>query len=157
MLPTFFARQMLGNTASSSRDFSRARFLLPLVATAPFIIVYALVVPLLGDRILDVLYNGTYENQRLLITLIAIQQLISFGNSFLGSMLRVLDATSTMFLTSIIACTLTLTLGWLWIGVFSIEGAVIGSIVNSFMFAFISGKKIRSELARRSSAVAAAS
>jgi O-antigen/teichoic acid export membrane protein len=156
MLPTFWARQMMGATGSSSGHFSRSRFLLPLVATAPFVVVYALIVPLLGDRILDVLYNGTYENQKLLITLIAFQQLISFGNSFLGSMLRVLDATSTMFLTSIIACTLTLTLGWLWIGIFSIEGAVIGGMINSFIFAFISGKKIRQEMARRSSTVVVA-
>jgi hypothetical protein len=61
-----------------------------------------------------------------------------------------------MFLTSIIACTLTLTLGWLWIGIFSIEGAVIGGMINSFIFAFISGKKIRQEMARRSSTVAVA-
>jgi O-antigen/teichoic acid export membrane protein len=156
MLPTFWARQMMGAAGSSGGHFNRSRFLLPLVATAPFVVLYALIVPLLGDRILDVLYNGTYENQKLLITLIAFQQLISFGNSFLGSMLRVLDATSTMFLTSIIACTLTLTLGWLWIGIFSIEGAVIGGMINSFIFAFISGKKIRQEMARRSSTVVVA-
>jgi O-antigen/teichoic acid export membrane protein len=100
-----------------------------------------------GNAVLEILYGDRYQDQRWLIFLLAIFYALSYVQTILDATLRALDFTRPIFVASIVAAALTLTLGWGLTGWLSAEGAALGVILNSLVALTISIRSVRKEIA----------
>jgi O-antigen/teichoic acid export membrane protein len=100
-----------------------------------------------GDYALRFLYGDTYQDQTLLILLFAIFYLLAYLQAILDSTLRALDRTRPIFVASIAAAILTLTVGWVLTGWLSVEGAALGVILNTIVALFIVSRRVKEAVA----------
>ncbi len=140
MIPTYLARQY---AARGSLRYGRVWW--PILSVAPIIVVYAVLVSFVGSRLMDFIYDGQYGEQAILVTLISIHFVLQYIGTLVGATLRVINATSAMFVGSLVASIMTLTIGWVLIGTLSIEGAALGMILNILISLSISGRRVRQE------------
>jgi O-antigen/teichoic acid export membrane protein len=97
--------------------------------------------------ILTRLYNESYQDQTLLIFLLAVFYSLAFVQAILDSTMRALDRTRPLFIASIAVAALTLTLGWALTGWLSEEGAALGIILNSVVALVIVSRQLKREIA----------
>jgi O-antigen/teichoic acid export membrane protein len=142
MLPTHLARRLTAEGRLSGLRAHKPAFLL-----APAIALYCLFIVVAGNAVLEILYGDRYQDQRWLIFLLAIFYALSYVQTILDATLRALDFTRPIFVASIVAAALTLTLGWGLTGWLSAEGAALGVILNSLVALTISIRSVRKEIA----------
>jgi O-antigen/teichoic acid export membrane protein len=140
MIPTYLARHY-----SARGDLLSTRIWWPILAVGPIILAYAILVSFIGTRLMDLLYNGQYGEQTILVMLISFHFILQYIGTLSGSTLRVINATSVMFVGSLASSIVTLTAGWLLIGTLSVEGAAVGMILNLLISLTISTRRVRQE------------
>jgi O-antigen/teichoic acid export membrane protein len=142
MLPTHLARRLSSSGRLHGFQAHRPAFLL-----APVIGLYCLLIVPSGDYVLRFLYGDTYQNQTIPIFLLAVFYSLGYLQAILDSTLRALDQTRPLFVASIAAAVLTLTLGWALTGWLTVEGAALGMILNSFVAFFIVSRRVKEAIA----------
>jgi O-antigen/teichoic acid export membrane protein len=113
---------------------------------APLIAVYCLLIVVGGNTVLSTVYGGRYDQETVLILLFAVYYALAYAQSILDSTLRALDRTRPLFVASLAAAALTLTLGWALTGWLSAEGAALGVILNTVVALVLVGRSLRAEM-----------
>ena len=131
ILPTRFARtiQAGGRLPDEVRRIVILTFL-PVV-------LYALFVAGFGQHLLDVLYDGRYEDAQVLLDLFAVYYVLLNAGVILSSLLRAGQSTAIIFWLTLGSSIYTAVLGWVFVALFGVEGAIIGTILNSVLFSVI--------------------
>jgi len=142
MLPTHLARRLTSSGRLHGFQAHRPAFLI-----APVIALYCVVIVAGGDAILGILYGDTYQDQTILIFLFAVFYSLGYLQAILDSTLRALDQTRPIFVASIAAAILTLTVGWALTGWLTVEGAALGAILNSIVALFIVSRRVKEAVA----------
>ena len=142
MLPTHLARRLTSSGRLHGFQAHRPAFML-----APVIAVYSLLIVAGGDTMLGFLYGDTYQDQTILIFLFAVYYSLAYLQAILDSTLRALDQTRPIFVASIAAAVLTLTVGWALTGWLSVEGAALGVILNSIVALFLVSRRVKEAVA----------
>jgi O-antigen/teichoic acid export membrane protein len=142
MLPTHLARRLDANGRLHGLRAHKPALLL-----APLIGVYCLFIVIGGNTVLSTVYDGRYGHETVLILLFAVYYALAYAQSILDSTLRALDRTRPLFVASLAAAGLTLTLGWALTGWLSAEGAALGVILNTLIALVLVGRSLRAELA----------
>ena len=142
MLPTHLARRLTSSGRLHGFQAHRPAFLL-----GPLIAVYCLLIVAGGDAVLGFLYGDTYQNQTILIFLFAVYYSLAYLQSILDSTLRALDQTRPIFVASMAAAVLTLSVGWALTGWLSVEGAALGIILNSVVALFLVSRRVKEAIA----------
>jgi O-antigen/teichoic acid export membrane protein len=131
ILPTRFARTIQAG-GRLPEEVRRIVFLTFLPVT-----LYALFVVGFGQHILDVLYGGRYQDAQVLLDLFAVYYILLNIGVILSSLLRAGQSTRLIFWLTFGSTVYTVVLGWVFVHAFGVEGAIIGTIVNSVAFSLI--------------------
>ena len=101
--------------------------------TAPAVGIYCLLASLFAGSLLELFYGNRYRDAVTLVALFAVYYFVSYVGQMTASALNARRNTRPIFVANLAGAVSTLLLGWLFISVAGVDGAVLGMIASALL------------------------
>jgi O-antigen/teichoic acid export membrane protein len=129
ILPIRLSYNLTFNGESAFLGYLRRAF----AVTGPAVAMYCLLASLFAGSLLELFYGNRYNDAATLVALFAVYYFVSYVGQMTASALNARRNTRPIFVANLAGAVSTLVLGWFFISVAGVDGAVVGMIASALL------------------------